>query len=286
MNNSYIQNNNNKTEEKVEIFSFTSTPVARRINHKIKKRPKRMYKINRKKKKYKSRSKFIDIYETCNDETEYDDKQKKQEEFIEIDIAQNLKNKQSIDDDDNNSEKSSLSHSHSNSYNYSSKESSSEEESENSYDIGLKSDPNYLSYNTEYIKYDPLKTYFLNKKTNNKSFETNLDENKLLPILQIPRIRPENPQDALKIREKYKKYNIIVDEVKENEILYYKGSFPLSNEKGDVVVYVPCYDDRLLFKKQKIFPELKKFDEDNDLLTDDEQLDLEIKREINVCLIF
>jgi len=36
-------------------------------------------------------------------------------------------------------------------------------------------------------------------------------------------------------------------------------------------------------ENQKIFPKLKKFDEDNDTLTDDEQLDLEIKRG-NECL--
>ena len=49
------------------------------------------------------------------------------------------------------------------------------------------------------------------------------------------------------------------------------------SEKNDVVVFMLCYDDKLLYTRQKIFPKLKKFDEDNDTLTDDEQLDLEIK---------
>ena len=46
---------------------------------------------------------------------------------------------------------------------------------------------------------------------------------------------------------------------------------------------MPCYDDKLLYTRQNIFPKLKKFDEDNDTLTDDEQLDFEIKRG-NECL--
>ena len=33
-----------------------------------------------------------------------------------------------------------------------------------------------------------------------------------------------------------------------------------------------------MYTRQKIFPKLKKFDEDNDTLTNDEQLNLEIKR--------
>ena len=67
-----------------------------------------------------------------------------------------------------------------------------------------------------------------------------------MPILEIPRIRPRNPIDAIKIREKYNKYNIIIDDVDQKEISYYKCSFPLISEKNDVVVFMLCYDDKLL----------------------------------------
>ena len=79
-----------------------------------------------KRKKYKSQSQYIDIYENSKNESENDDKKKKNEEFIEIDITPNLDNKQDKDSN-NNSEKSSI--------NNSRKELDSEEEYDNSNDI-------------------------------------------------------------------------------------------------------------------------------------------------------
>ena len=216
-----VQNSNNiKDEEKVEIFSLSSTSERKpKIRRRLIQKQKRGNKINEK--KNKSQSKYIDIYENSKNESENDDKQKKQEEFIEIDITPNLDSKQDNDDnnnDDNDNDDYNDNSEKSNVNNSSKEESESEEENDNSNDIRLERDLNYLSYNSEYIKYDPLKTYFIDKNINNKS-----DENKSLPILEIPRIRQRNPIDAIKIREKDNKYNIIIDDVDQKEISYYKG---------------------------------------------------------------
>jgi hypothetical protein len=52
MNSNYIQiNNNTKNEEKIEVFSLSSTPERKlKIRRKLRKRQKRGNKINKKKK--------------------------------------------------------------------------------------------------------------------------------------------------------------------------------------------------------------------------------------------
>lgn len=62
---------------------------------------------------------------------------------------------------------------------------------------------------------------------------------------------------------------------------HYKGSFNLFDEKKGLGLVVPCYDDKLIYSfpgDTKSFPELKEFDADNDVNTDEEQKDLEEQR--------
>ena len=76
VNSIYVQNSNNKNEEKVEIFSLSSTPerkpkpkIRKRIRQKTKKGIK-ANKLNIKKNKYKIQIKYIDIFENSKNESE------------------------------------------------------------------------------------------------------------------------------------------------------------------------------------------------------------------------
>ena len=268
------QKKNNENEENLEILSLSSTPEAKKklrnnINQYNVYSNERQNKRHYKKRKYNKYSKSN--YVTYNNERNYQSDssndmpiQRRDEDFIKVKPAQN----KHIKNHKNNNE------------------SISEDESEsenNESNLKIEKDPNYFLTNTDYIKYDPIKNYCTLK--NNKNLNMNLNKiEKLLPILEIPRIRPKNPMDAIKIKEKLQNYNISINKVDENEKYYYRGSFPMISEKNGIEVYVPCFADKLIFKNQKIFPKLKKFDEDNDTFTDSEQLELEIKRG-NDCLL-
>ena len=278
-NNNYKNNGDlNEAEENIEIFSLSSTPeIKKKLRNNInlyqnlyskEENKKRFYK----KRKYNKHSKSnfinynVDNYQS--DSSNIKNFRKKREEFLEIDVSGNKF----------------ISNHKKNHLNHKGAIASEESDNENIEDIKLEKDLNYFSLNTDYIKYDPIKNYCSDKKIK-KLLNLNKIE-KLTPILEIPRIRPTNKEDAIKIREKLKNYNVMIseNENKDKEKIYYKGSFPLIDEKHSIEIYVPCYDDKFIFQNQKIFPKLKKFDEDNDTLTDTEQLDLEIKRG-NDCLL-
>jgi len=258
-----IHNTKEYKEENLEIFSLSSTPEVKKKlrgganqaqNKYSIEKPKRQY-FNKRKYNKHNKSHFLN----CNIEEYQSDASGKKEDFIDMssNLVKNQKNKY---------------------------ESIVSEESEHIEDIKLEKDPNYLLNNTDYIKYDPIKRYYNTDKKIIENIENLNKIEKLLPILEIPRIRPFNPDDTIKIKEKLKNYNISINKTEEKEKYYYKGSFLLYNEKSTVEVFVPCYDDKYIFTKQRCFPKLKKFDEDNDTLTDNEQLDLEIKRG-NECLL-
>ena len=178
----------------------------------------------------------------------------KTEEFIELDLS-NQKRKNS--DDSNNSEKSS---------------------GEFFSDIKLIPDENYFSFDTQYIKYNPIQSF--NKfKDNIENKNKNKEFLNIPPIYQIPRINPELDDLFPKITEKLEKFGMIIYNKEEREEDLYKGSFPLVDDKLRAEVMVPCYDDEQVFaEKKEKFPKMAKFDEDNDIQTDEEQLQMEIKR--------
>jgi len=82
-----------------------------------------------------------------------------------------------------------------------------------------------------------------------------------------------------KITKQLTKIGMNIYNKEEREEDFYKGSFPLVDDKLQAEVLVPCYDDEQVFAERKEkFPKMQKFDEDNDLITDEEQLQMEIKR--------
>ena len=160
----------------------------------------------------------------------------------------------------------------------------SKESSEFYSDINLFKDDNYFSYDTQYLKYNPLQNlHFIQNISNNNSINIILED--IPSIYQIPRINPKIEDLFPKISENLKKIGMTLYDKEEREEELYKGSFPLIDDKKKIEVLVPCYDDHKIFvdKKLKKFPKLQKFDEDNDIITDDEQLGMEIKRG-NECL--
>ena len=182
-------NNNPKEykEENLEIFSLSSTPeVKKELRGGVNKvqnkysmeKPKRQY-FNKRKYSKHGKGHFINY----NFEEYQSDASGKKEDFIDMssNLGKNQKNKY---------------------------ESIVSEESDHIEDIKLEKDPNYLLNNTDYIKYDPIKRYYNTDKKIIENIESLNKIEKLPPILEIPRIRPFNPEDTIKIKERLK--NIIL----------------------------------------------------------------------------
>ena len=252
----------NNNEENVEIFSLESTPEAKKklrnnninLNQDIYDLEEKKIKKRKKRKKLEKKSK------------------EKTEEFIEIDVSHNKKKKKHKGKDSKNS-------------------SNSKSSGEFFSDIKLIHDENYFLFDTQYIKYNPIDRVVEEKKNfKNRDGEDYKDWGydkeyiKIPAIYKIPRINPELSELFPEISEKLKKIGMVIYEKEEREEDFYKGSFPLVDEKKHVEVMVPCYDDEQVFAERKErFPKLQKFDEDNDIMTDNDQLDMEIKRG-NECL--
>ena len=234
--------------ENIEVFSITSTPEAKkRLRNNNINQYNKIYNIDNHRQRGKRGHRRKNGKRNNNIENN--------EEFIDLEISQKK--------DSNISKKS--------------KESSSEFYS----DIKLFQDDNYFSYDTQYIKYNPIENI-----KNIIKYDNNINKyiEELPSIYQIPRINPRIEDLYPKISDQLKKIGMIIYDKEEREEELYKGSFPLNDDKKHIEVIVPCYDDNLIFAdKKKKFPKLQKFDEDNDIMTDDEQLGMEIKRG-NECL--
>ena len=123
---------------------------------------------------------------------------------------------------------------------------------------------------------------------------SNNDYNIELPsILNIPRIKPFREDHAKKIKEKLNQEGIKLYQT-DNEFLLkeerelYLLSFVLYDEKNNIKVTVPCYKDNSktieYMNKKKL--NIIEFQEDNDIDTDEEQLELEVQRNNNALLNF
>ena len=144
--------------------------------------------------------------------------------------------------------------------------------------IELEKNDDYLKHNTQYIKYNPLD--FFNKYEYKKHYK----EDELYPIYTIPRIKPINLLDGLKIKKMLEDNNINFNQKnKENlkrEKECYAGDFNLIDDDNNVKVNVVCFNDDKLYRGQMPVKAecLIPFKEDNDVNTDDGQLKMEIER--------
>ena len=192
--------------------------------------------------------------------------------------------------------------------------------------LQIKEERSYFSKISKYIKYHPIDQFlpsipFLdskNKKKRSKTVNTfnfnkrdimHIDsdnditditsynnenyENEILPILTIPRIRPIKEEHSKAIKKKLERDGIKIYQtdneiIKNEEQKLYVGSFILYDVKNDIRVHVPCYRDnekmKEFMKKKKL--EVVEFQEDNDIDTDDEQLQLEIERNNEALINF
>ena len=162
------------------------------------------------------------------------------------------------------------------------------------------------------INYDKTnKISFLKKKENknkiNNQFDSDNDitditssnneynnyNNDLPSILNMPRIKPFREEHAKMIKDKLnlegiKLYQNEDKNLQKEELDCYLGSFVLYDEKNNIKVTVPCYKDNMNtkeFMKRKRLTIIE-FQEDNDIDTDEEQLELEVQRNTNALLSF
>ena len=177
------------------------------------------------------------------------------------------------------------------------------------------SDISYFSRNSNYIKYHPIDEFFQsvsNEKSTSlskigktekinfcKNEQMNIDNDNeinefiysdeekdyLLPILSIPRIKPSRKEYILKIKNQFDKigmkfYQTDNEIMKNEEKSLYIDSFILYDNINDIKVYIPCYRNNIRMEEfiRKKNLEIIEFQEDNDIDTDEEQLELEIDR--------
>ena len=117
--------------------------------------------------------------------------------------------------------------------------------------------------------------------------------NDLPSILNIPRIKPFREEHSKMIKDKLnqegiKLYQTEDERFQREEKNLYIGSFMLYDEKNNIKVSVPCYRDNSITKEfmNKKRLTVIEFQEDNDIDTDEEQLELEIQRNNNALLNF
>ena len=186
--------------------------------------------------------------------------------------------------------------------------------------LQIKEDLSYFSKNSRYIKYHPIDQFLPTQDETKKKRRiikklkfpkkenmiidseneitditscNNENDSEILPILTIPRIKPIREEHIKAIKEKLehdgiKIYQTDNDTLKKEEHDLYAGSFILFDLKNDARVYVPCYKDNEkmneFMKKRKLG--VIEFQEDNDIDTDDEQLQLEIERNNEALINF
>lgn len=104
------------------------------------------------------------------------------------------------------------------------------------------------------------------------------EENELLPILTIPRIRPNNEEHLKLIKDKLKKDEISIQkidkEIEKEEEEFYVGSFSLYDNKNNIKIATPCYKENNAMKqflKEKDL-QIKLFKTDFDIDTDEDLL--------------
>ena len=192
--------------------------------------------------------------------------------------------------------------------------------------IQLKYDPTYFNKNSNYMKYHPIDRYlptvpFNKRKTmksrigktpkfifnsdnkmniesenyssDDESFNNEDEKDKFIDFLTFPRVKPYLKEHAKMVKEKLIKEGIHLEQTKNEKIKreeqsLYVGSFLIYDEKHNVKFYFPCYRDnprmKEFVKKKKL--EITEFQEDNDINTDEEQLQLEVERNNEALLNF
>ena len=117
--------------------------------------------------------------------------------------------------------------------------------------------------------------------------------NDLPSILSLPRIKPFREEHTKMIKDKLNQEGIKIYQnedknLQKEELDLYIGSFVLYDEKNNIKVSVPCYKENINTKEfmNKKRLGIIEFQEDNDIDTDEEQLELEVQRNNNALLNF
>ena len=129
--------------------------------------------------------------------------------------------------------------------------------------------------------------------SSNNNNDGNGNDNELPAILCIPRIKPFKDEHSKKIINKLKncripQHKILDENVKKEEQKLYIGSFILYDENTNIKVNVPCYRENEITKEfmRKKNLGIIEFQEDNDIDTDEEQLQLEVERNNEALINF
>ena len=118
-------------------------------------------------------------------------------------------------------------------------------------------------------------------------------DSELPAILCIPRIKPFKEDHSKKIINKLKncripQHKILDEKVKKEEQNLYIGSFILYDENNNIKVNMPCFRENEImmeFMRRKNLGIIE-FQEDNDIDTDEEQLQLEVERNNEALINF
>ena len=128
--------------------------------------------------------------------------------------------------------------------------------------------------------------------SNNNNFD-NGNDNELPAILCIPRIKPFKDEHSKNIINKLKncripQHKILDENMEKEEQKLYIGSFILYDENTNIKVNVPCYRENEITKEfmRKKNLGIIEFQEDNDIDTDEEQLQLEVERNNEALINF
>jgi hypothetical protein len=154
------------------------------------------------------------------------------------------------------------------------------------------SKPKYINFfNKSKKDYNIIDSDFTDITSSNNNNDGN--NNELPAILCIPRIKPFKEEHSKKIINKLKncripQHKILDEKVKKEEQKLYIGSFILYDENTNIKVSVPCYRENEIMKEFMRRKNLRiiEFQEDNDIDTDEEQLQLEVERNNEVLIKF
>ena len=154
------------------------------------------------------------------------------------------------------------------------------------------SKPKYINFlNKSKKDYNTIDSDFTDITSSNNN--NNGNDNDLPAILCIPRIKPFKDEHSKKIINKLKncripQHKILDEKVKKEEQKLYIGSFILYDENTNIKVSVPCYRENEIMKEFMRRKNLRiiEFQEDNDIDTDEEQLQLEVERNNEALINF
>lgn len=152
--------------------------------------------------------------------------------------------------------------------------------------------PKYVNFLSKSKKdYNAIESDFTDITSSNNNNDGN--DNEIPAILCIPRIKPFKEEHSKKIINKLKNcriplHKILDEKVKKEEQKLYIGSFILYDENTNIKVSVPCYRENEIMKEFMRRKNLGiiEFQEDNDIDTDEEQLQLEIERNNEALINF